>query len=171
MDKRLVAELAQLESTLTQSADRHEQLLSLMRRQREAMRQAQADQVADLSRQENAVVQAISALEKRRLELVASLTQTLSPQAAQPMRMRVLAEQLPEPARGRLLVLRQKLRERMEAVKEESSVSRRASESLLSHMQGLVQSLSHVSARGAGYDRPGRQRQSLPAIGTISLTA
>ncbi|XAM01004.1 flagellar protein FlgN [Phycisphaeraceae bacterium D3-23] len=171
MDKRIARELAQLEATLTQSAERHEQLLSLMRRQRDALRQAQGEQVADLSRQENAVVQAISELEKRRLELVASLTVAVLPGATQPMRMRELAEQLPEPARGRLLVLREKLRERIVAVKEQSSVSRRASESLLSHMQGLVQSLSHVSARGAGYDRPGVSRHALPAIGTISMTA
>ncbi|MEM9414896.1 MAG: flagellar protein FlgN [Planctomycetota bacterium] len=171
MDKRLVAELGGLEATLAQLAERHEQLLSLMQRQREALRKAETEQIAALSRQENAVVQTISTLEKRRLEQVASLTQVVSPGAAQPMRMRELAERLPEPARGRLLVLRQQLRERIVAVKEQSSVSRRASEALMNHMQGLVQSLSHASVRGAGYDRPGQARNALPAIGTISMTA
>lgn len=171
MDKRIQRDLAQLESVLSQSAKHHEQLLTLMLRQREALRCAQADKVTELSKQENVVVQAISGLEKRRLELVGALTGLLVPGAAQPMSLRELAERLPEPARGRVLVLREQLRGRIALVKEQASVTRRASEALLNHMQGLVQSLSQVSARGAGYDRPGRASNPLPAIGTMSLTA
>ena len=171
MDNALAGVIAELEGVLSQLADRHEQLLGLMRRQREHLRRAEVDQVAELSRLENAQVQSISELEKRRLALVASLTGVLSPTAEKPLRMREAAELLPEPARGRLLVLRLKLRERIGEVKEQSSVSRRATEALLNHMQGLVQSLSQVSARGAGYERPGRPQTALPAIGTINLTA
>jgi len=171
MDNTLTNIVADLEQVLSQLADRHEQLLGLMRRQREALRDAEVERVAELSRLENAQVQSISELEKRRLALVASLTAVLSPSSQKPLLMREAAELLPEPARGRLLVLRQQLRERIGEVKEQSSVSRRATEALMNHMQGLVQSLSQVSARGAGYDRPGRPQAGLPAIGTINLTA
>lgn len=171
MDKQTQGALAQLEQVLTDSADRHEQLLGLMKRQREALRAAEADRVTELSQQANALVQAISVLEKRRLALAASLTESLSPEAVGPMRLRELAELLPEPARGRVLVLREQLLSRVGEVKEQSSVTRRATEALMNHMHGLVQSLSHATAHGAGYDRPGRAAQPLPAIGTFNLTA
>lgn len=160
-----------LETVLRQLADRHEQLLSLMQRQREALRQADHRGVSEYSRLENTLVQAIGDLEKRRLELVAQLTQAIDPGAAAPMRMRDLAERLPEPSRGRLLVLREQLRARIAKVKEESSVTRRATESLLKHMQGLVHTLGSAG-RAAGY-APATHPQSAvgPAIGTLKVTA
>lgn len=160
-----------LETVLRQLADRHEQLLTLMKRQREALRQADHRGVSECSRLENALVQAIGDLEKKRLELVAQLTRVVEPTAAAPMRMRDLAERLPEPSRGRLLVLREQLRERIAKVKEESSVTRRATESLLKHMQGLVQTLSGAG-RAVGYAPASHPQPALGApIGTLKVTA
>jgi hypothetical protein len=160
-----------LETVLKQLADRHEQLLTLMKRQRECLRLADHHGVSECSRLENTLVQAIAELEKRRLELVAQLTRVVDPTATQPMRMRDLAEALPEPARGRLLVLREQLRERISAVKEQSSVTRRATEALLNHMQGLVQTLGNAG-RAAGY-APANQPQPTNAqtLGTLKVTA
>ena len=160
-----------LETVLKQLAERHEQLLTLMKRQRECLRLADHDGVSECSRLENTLVQAIGELEKRRLELVAELTMAVDPKAIQPMRMRDLAECLPEPARGRLLVLREQLRERIAAVKEESSVTRRATEALLNHMQGLVLTLGNAG-RAVGY-APVNQPQpaSQQTLGTLKVTA
>lgn len=161
-----------LEAVLKQLAERHEQLLTLMKRQREALRRADHRGVSEYSRLENTLVQAIGDLEKRRQELVAELTRALDPKAVQPLRMRDLAERLPEPSRGRLLVLREQLRERIAKVKEESSVTRRATEALLKHMQGLVGTLGSAG-RAAGY-APARMAQQPtmgPAIGTLRVTA
>jgi chromosome segregation ATPase len=160
-----------LETVLKQLADRHEQLLTLMKRQREALRQADHHGVSEYSRLENALVQAIGDLEKRRQQIVADLTRLVDPSANAPMRMRDLAERLPEPARGRLLVLREQLRERIAKVKEESSVTRRATESLLKHMQGLVHTLGSAG-RAAGYAPMSQpQPKTGPAIGTLRVTA
>ena len=160
-----------LEAVLKQLADRHEQLLGLMKRQREALRQADHHGVSEYSRLENTVVQAIGELEKRRQELVAEMTRVVDPSAKTPMRMRDLAERLPEPARGRLLVLREQLRDRIAKVKDESSVTRRATESLLKHMQGLVHTLSNAG-RATGYAPMSQPRPKTgPAIGTLRVTA
>lgn len=160
-----------LETVLKQLAERHEQLLSLMKRQREALRQADHHGVTEYSRLENTMVQAIGDLEKRRLELVAQLTRIVDPSAKVPMRLRDLAERLPEPSRSRLLVLREQLRERIAKVKDESSVTRRATESLLRHMQGLVHTLS-TAGRATGYAPASSPRQPMaPAIGTLRVTA
>ena len=160
-----------LETVLKQLADRHEQLLTLMKRQRECLRLADHHGVSECSRLENTLIQAIGELEKRRLELVGQRTKAVDPSATQPMRMRDLAERLPEPARGRLLVLREQLRERISAVKEQSSVTRRATEALLTHMQGLVQTLGSAG-RAAGY-APANQPQpaSTQTLGTLKVTA
>lgn len=160
-----------LETVLKQLADRHEQLLSLMKRQREALRLADHRGVSECSRLENTVVQAIGDLEKNRLELVAQLTRVVDPSATAPMRMRDLAERLPEPSRGRLLVLREQLRDRIALVKEQSSVTRRATESLLKHMQGLVNTLGSAG-RAVGY-APASQPQppNAPVLGTLKVTA
>jgi len=160
-----------LEAVLKQLADRHEQLLTLMQRQREALRQADHHGVSEYSRLENTLVQAIGDLEKRRLELVAELTRAVDPSAVAPLRMVDLAERLPEPSRGRLLVLREQLRERIAKVKHESSVTRRATESLLKHMQGLVHTLGNAG-RAAGYaPASAPQQNQVPAIGTLRVTA
>lgn len=164
--------IPQLETVLKQLTERHEQLLSLMQRQREALRGADHRGVSELSRLENVLVKAITDLEKRRLELVADLTRAVDPAAAQPMRMRDLAERLGEPSRGRLLVLRQQLRERIQQVKDESSVTRRATEALMKHMQGLVQTLSSAG-RGSAYAPRNAvaNRPIAPALRTLNLTA
>ena len=171
MADALTKHIPVLETVLKQSADRHEQLLTLMKRQRECLRLADHQGVSECSRLENTLVQAIGDLEKRRLELVAELTRVVDPRATQPMRMRDLAERLPEPARGRLLVLREQLRERITAAKEQSSVTRRATEALLSHMQGLVQTLGNAG-RAAGYAPANRpQPVNTQTLGTIRVTA
>lgn len=160
-----------LETVLKQLADRHEQLLSLMKRQREALRQADHRGVTEYSRLENTLVQAIGDLEKRRLQLVAELTRAVDPAAPTPLRMRELAERLPEPARGRLLVLREQLRGRIAKVKEESSVTRRATESLLKHMHGLMNTLGSAG-RATGYAPSGvAQPKTAPPVGTLRVTA
>ena len=160
-----------LEACLRQLTDRHEQLLALMTRQREALRQADHHGVSEYSRQENVLVQAIGDLEKRRQELVAEMTRLLDPGAPAPMKMRDLAERLAEPSRGRLLVLREQLRQRIEKVQEQSSVTRRATEALLKHMTGLVQTLGNAG-RAAGYAPAGQpQPTGGPVIGTLKVTA
>jgi hypothetical protein len=171
MADMIAKHVAQLETVLKQSADRHEQLLSLMKRQRECLRLADHHGVSECSRLENAQVQAIGDLEKRRLELVAALTRAIEPKALGPMRMRDLAERLPEPTRGKLLVLREQLRERITAVKEQSSVTRRATEALLTHMQGLVQTLGNAG-RAAGYAPSNRpQPADTQTFSTLRVTA
>ena len=133
-----------LETVLKQSADRHEQMFSLMQRQREALRQADHRAVTEYSRLENAMVQAIGDLEKRRQELVAQMTRALDPGAAAPMRMRDLAQRLPEPARGRLLVLRGQLRERVD------------------HRVGALARLRRQLAGRVVRDLAGRKRAEMP---------
>jgi len=135
------------------------------------MRSADESQMIDALQKENSQVQLISELEKKRLEKVAALTLEIDPEAQEPMRLEDLANQLEEPVRGRLLVLRQQLRQRIEQVQREAGTIRRASEALLRHMQGLVQSVAG-GIKGLGtYGDRGSMPQNAMSVSTFSTTA
>src|SRR5262249_31974920 len=101
MDK----ELTQLENMLRELTLAHRRLLELIQRKQAALRRADHKLVATCCHDENDQFQMIAEMEKRRMILVAQLTRMIAPNAPRPMKLGELAERLPEPARGRLLVL------------------------------------------------------------------
>jgi hypothetical protein len=167
MDKAL----AQLEAVLHDQIAAHQRLLALLERKIAAMRCADHAAVAECCRQENREVQQVGEWEKRRLLLMAELTRALDPAAPEPLRLGDLAERLSEPARGRLLVLRTRLRERMEAVRRESAVAHRAAETLLTHMHGLMKTIGSVMTGIGVYGRGGALPRAATAVSTFSATA
>lgn len=162
--------IAQLEAILNQQIGLHEQLCQLMHRKREAMRRGDNAGMYELCDLENEKLTSIGELEKQRLQTVADLTLAVTPDADKPLRMVELAEMLDEPARGRLLVLRSRLYERMAEVKEQSSVAHRAAQSLVNHMQGLLQTLGALSCGAGTYGSRGVPAAS-GRISTINVTA
>ncbi len=166
MDKQLEG----LESVLTQQAAAHEKMLALMQQKRQALRDARHDRVTQCSEEENTLVQVLGALEKTRLKLIGELTLAVNPSAKEPMRLLELADHLPEPQRGRLLVLRQQLQERMLLVKQETAVVRRAIESLVRHMQGLVQTVGSVVTGVGLYGNHGAPPKDTLAVSTFQAT-
>lgn len=167
MDKQL----AQLEDVLVKQAAAAERLEAILKQKLDAVRRAQHDRMTDYSRLENEQVQVIGDLEKQRLVLVAELTQLVDPDASQPLRLGELAERLPEPMRGRLLVLRQQLRQRLQATQHETSVARLAAETLLHHIQGIVQTISGALSGVGTYGKQGAPPRVAMAVSTFSATA
>lgn len=171
MDKHREQLASAIETVLTAMVSQHEELLTLLNRKRDALRQGEVGLMSELCSLENHKVQAISELEKKRLELVARLTLLLDPQASAPMPMAELAAKLPEPVRTRLTTLRDHLRQRMAAVREQTSVAKRATESLMRHVQGLVQTVTTATAAVTTYGRRGVNTPVLSGMSTFSLTA
>lgn len=170
MDKRLEQPLARLETVLRAQAAVQDQMLATLKRKREALASADRAALSETCEQENQQVQALAELEKRRLEMVAELT-LLVDAAAAPMRLQELAERLPEPARGRLLVLRQELRQKIETVRREAGVARRTAESLVKHMHGLMQTIGSAVTGVGTYGRGGALPRAASAVSTFNLTA
>ena len=170
MDKRLELSVTSLESVLQRLVGVHEEMVGLLHRKRDAMRRGQALAMTELCGLENEKVQAISELEKSRLEVVGQLTLILDAQAAEPMRMGEMLPRLPEPWCGRLGVLRQQLRDRMVEASQQASVVRRAAESLMRHVQGLVRSISVVSSGTSTYGDRGSPPPSA-TVTTFNMTA
>ncbi len=167
MDKQL----ARLETLIIQQTSAHERLLSLLEHKRESLRTADRDQMTRCTEQENLVVQEISELEKERLGLVGELTLIVDPSAKAPMRLAELAQQLDEPGRGRLLVLRSQLLDRMKQVQRETAVVKRATESVVRHMQGLFQMVGNAVGNGGVYSQRGAPPQHVLAVNTFNATA
>ena len=171
MDNQIKLIIDQLTGVLAKQLEAHGRLLALLKQKRQSLRQVQYEQVTTGSQQENTVIQQISELEKRRLQLVADLTLALDTHAAQPLRLAELAERLDEPDRGRLLVLRQQLFEHMAEVRRQTNVARRATESLVSHMQGLVQSIGAACSGMSVYASNGAPPPQAMVISTFNTTA
>ena len=163
--------ITQLEQNLHQLLSLHGELLELLKKKRDVLRSSDTRAAIDLCTLEHEKLQKIAELEKQRLQLVADLTLTFNPQAKEPLRMGELAEQLGEPDRGKLLVLRQQLLEQMKAVHHESGIVRRATESLAKHMHGIVQTIGALSAGVSTYGSRGALPQSNTAVSTFSATA
>ena len=171
MDRPTLQLFERLESTLEQSVQRQDQLAGLLERKRLALRQGAVDEMNHLCSLEGSLVKAIGELERSRTQLVAALAKLLLPQAAAPVKMVDLAEALPEPHRGRLLVTRAKLVEAMTRVQQRSSVVRRASEALAQHVGGLIRTIGVVSQGGAAYGQTGRVQARPSRMSTLNLTA
>lgn len=159
-----------VEVVMRQMVALHEELLALMIRKREAVRHAQVDLMADMCRLENEKVQLIAEREKQRQELVAKLTLLIDPKATAPLQLPELAERLPEPLRGRLLVTRQQLRDQLESVKAQTAVARRAADQLVRHVHGLVRGVTSA-ATTTTYSRPTTNPRPVGRISTFSMTA
>ena len=149
----------------------YEAWLPLCQAKRRAIASADAESLNAVIRQENEKLQAIGELEKQRLNLVASLTQRVDPRAAAPMKMVELADALAEPERSELLMTRIELRERMHDVHRQSSIARRATESLARHMTSTVRSVAAVAAGVTTYSARGEQPARRFAVRTLNTTA
>lgn len=133
-----------LERVLLQIAERYEALARCASDRREAMRRADARALAACIDAENAAVQSLADLERRRMIVVEAIAAMIgSPDKSQTPVSR-LAPALPEPSRSRLLSLSASLRELMEHVARVNDGARRAAEMLAAHMEGLMR---HVAAR------------------------
>ncbi len=166
MDKQL----DNLERQLRELLEAHETMLTLLRRKREAVRHAAPAVVSECTERENECVKRIGAIESSRQQGVAELTRMFEPGATEPLRLAELAERLPEPRRGRLLVLHQQLKGVMEQVRREAAVTRRAMDGLLSHVQGMVQMVVQTVGGGGTYGRRGRVTPAAAVVSSFSTT-
>ena len=163
--------LTQLETLLKQETAGHEALLSLAHRKTDALRHGDTARLTDVCKLENQKLQAVAELAKQRLALVGELTQALEPDATQPLRLMELAEHLPEPARGRILVLRAGLRDLMGKVQHDNRRAGRAMDAIVRHMQGVAQSIGSRLTGVGTYTHKGHRPAAATAVNTLSLTA
>ncbi|NJL32279.1 MAG: flagellar protein FlgN [Phycisphaerales bacterium] len=161
----------ELEAVLRELCEAHLRMSALLADKLGALRRADHKAVAASLGMENQQVQLIGELEKRRLTLAALLTQMIEPSAKAPWRLTELAQHLAEPARGRVLALRAQMVTTMQKVQKESAVTRRASEELVRHMQGLMRSVTSSVSGASVYGRSGQPPRAAMALSTFETRA
>jgi len=171
MDKALEQAVVELEGVLRDQLAQHDRLASLIAAKREALGRADRPRIVELCGEENQCVQVLGEMEKERLAVAARVTLLINPTATAPMALPELAMHLPDPLRSRLLTLRGQLRARMEDTKRSAAVAAQASQALLRHMQGLVQTVGGLMTGVQTYTRQGARPQAATRVSTFSATA
>lgn len=135
---------SELEAVLREISAHYATLARCAAGRREAMRRADTPAMARWIDAENLAVQAIADLERRRMNVVEALAARINAPARSQTPVRQLAGALPEPFRTRVLSVAQSLRESMENLAALNETTKRAAETLATHMEGL---LRHVAAK------------------------
>lgn len=153
----------QLEALLAELLAAHESLLELTQEHRAALSRADGPAVRACGVRHAALAQEIEKLEMMRRRLILALTPG-GAGGASPTITNV-ARSLPEPARGRIIASAAKLKDVLLRVQRELAVLRSATQSLVGHMEGLMQQVSRVLTQAGTYGRSGRIEalQPLPA--------
>jgi len=145
-----------LEEILRRQLEAHKQLFACVERNREAIRQADMQQIRSICEEQNTVVQGLAELEKVRLTIVGRLTERLDPDAEQPVSLSRIAAELDDPASGRFETLAAQLKQAVGEVRRASAVIRTAADALARHMGGLMQTVQSAMGRATVYGRRGR---------------
>lgn len=161
---------AGLEGVLTQLVSEHEHLEALTSEHREAIKKLDQARLKAAVTGTAESIQRIARLEERRCQLLK--IQPVKPGdkvQAQPSIAEV-AELMDEERRSRVLDLAARLRDLLEAIRRRHAAIKRASETLSSHMQGLIHQIAADLTGTGTYSRAGRMETGArPAISGVDV--
>lgn len=160
-----------LDASVATLRDAQRELAGLLKRQRLALAANDAAALADLGRREQEIATQTLALDTQRREHLAALTAALTPGRDAPLSVADVAGLVPEPLASRLRVHRAELRDLAEANQQDARAMRMASEALLRHVTGTLQTLRTAAAGGAAYGQSGRLNVPPPRLSTLNLSA
>ena len=159
--------------TLLRMTAFEEQLADCLGRQKTALATGDTKLMHALARLQAETIEQLRTLDELRARTALKLTGFLvSPPPAEPLSVAEIAEHLPEPDRGRLLVLRNQLRDRATEARRLVAVAQSAGTALAGHVGRLVQHLDHRATGGAAYAPTGRPAQAaVPRRSALNLSA
>jgi hypothetical protein len=160
--------LAGFESTLESLIQTHEQMLAIARDHRAAIGRADGGAVQACIGQQAVLAARAVDLDSTRKRLSAALSQ--GREAAGATTISAVAARLPEPSRTRILGLAGRLRELLTALQRENRIIRSATESLLSHMDGLMQQVARTLSHTRLYSPQGRIDSRAPVACGLDVT-
>ena len=147
--------LDSLESALRAQLDGQQLLLKCLERKRQAIRSADIAEITAICGGENAIIQRMAELEKKRLEIVGALTEAFAGRAQQPLTLNEIAQRAAEPQQTRLSALAAQLRDAVAQLRRESSIVRTAAETHSRHLSGIVQTVHSALSRARVYGNRG----------------
>jgi hypothetical protein len=143
----------ELETILHQLINEHEKLLRQMQSQQAAMKKLDQAALEDISHLQEATRLRITSLETRRRTICAQLAKVLRIEG-QPTLTRI-AEAMPAPAKGKLLGLRNRLKELVAQVSARATVAGRLAGAVLGHLNTVVRLLAGSVEKAGLYTKNG----------------
>lgn len=156
-----------LEAVLAELIAAHRDMLALTQEHRAALSRADGAAVQHCVERQGVAAARIASIETERREVVAALA---GPSRGAPVTITSLAQRLAEPARERIISLAGTLRDLLIALQREAAVVRAATQSLVSHMDGLMQQVARALSQARLYGPGGRIDPGGPVAGGLDLT-
>ncbi len=159
---------AQFESILIALIETHEQMLAIAIEHRAAISRADTTGVQSCVGRQAVLSARVNELESQRRTLTAALAPA-RPGSPSPT-ITLVAQKLPEPSRGRVLGAAAKLRDVLLRLQRENRILRSATQSLVAHMDGLIQQVARALSQARLYGPQGRIDTGGPVACGIDLT-
>lgn len=158
-----------LEAVLAELDAQVQRLQDLAAQRREAMRRADAPALAALIATENAVVQQVAELEKRRLTCVTRLAERLSIPEKGQARASAVAQRLGGATGERIDKRSRVLRERLDALALINASLHAAAQHLSAHMEGLLRQAALVLNHAKTYARTGAVNPGPAVVSALDI--
>lgn len=151
---------------LAESVACHERLLELYGEHREAIRSADHARMGAVMESEDELLARVATLEGERR---AALGLNPRARAAGEPTITMLASVAGEPARSTLLELAERLKVLIERCRGAQRAIRTASESLLTHMRGLMSQVNQRLSHAGTYGRRGTVSSAAPVVTSLDM--
>lgn len=162
---------AELEKLLAQLTMAHESMLELARRHKQAVAEADAEEIGRCAARQRELIDTIARLESSRAALILeAVGGSAAEHSAQPT-LSDLASRASGPARDRLMSSASRLRELIQTIAEENRAVRNATHALLAHMEGLVRQVGAALSPAGTYGRKGRADRGAAVPSGIDISS
>ena len=161
----------ELETLLRQLIVHYEQLRSLAELHLEAIRNAAVDQLSTCIAQENAIIQKVAEIEKRRLHVVGDIADVLGSPAETQTTMSWIAERIRGDRGGRLAAMARHLRRVIAEMTEVNNAARSAADTLAKHMDGLMRSVARELNHAKTYSSRGRVDAGPAVVSALDISS
>jgi hypothetical protein len=155
-----------LERIIIELDARHDELLALLERKRQAIARADADAIHECCRLECRTIDDIRSIEAKRQLIVRDLALAIGANDPGALGVEQIAAHASPEQAERLLAVSTPVKSKIERLRQRSAVLKQAAEALSRHMSGVMQSVHAAMAQTRVYGRQGRLS---PAGGVPSM--
>lgn len=159
-------DINELERVLVELRDVHERMVLIAKAHRAAISRADLPAISAIVNQHNDLAQVVVQIERRRAAIVASLLGTKSPGEA---RMSQVIAASPQGSRERLGAITASLRDVLTRLHAEQQAIRAASQTLATHMEGVMRQVYRAVSHAGTYVRSGRVDTGVQVLSAIDV--
>ena len=154
----------ELEPLLAAFTNAYEALIESLKDHRAAISTADARALSEVIAREHQALERLSQLEQHRRTLVGA-----GPDHKTQPRLSALARTLEEPARSRAVEACENLKQLATAAQKHQRLVAQASQSLASHMEGLMRQVAQRLSHAGTYGRKGRVENGTPVVTGLDI--